>query len=360
MKKIERYIFFRLWGPFLFGLVGTTLIIALDPLQKALEYYFNNQVDGFVVWSWFINSIPKDMLFIFPTSSMLAGLLVFSQLSRDSELVAIQAGGIGLISILKPVFLFGILVLLSVFYIQDKVIPPALKIRTDLFRTKIRQYEEPKIRNDVVMRLSSDRLLFIGEIDLLTKELRKIVVKEYLPLQRWIVSSNAVLQKNSQWKLTAPMISIWPGANQERVINQLSEDILYDLDLQERDLENYEEKRSQEMSYREILDLIDYHQERAVISTLPLQVDFYNKLAFPFAVLLFSVLGALMGISSHRGGGFVGFGISLVFSFLYFFVMGLAMPIGKNGFLHPFIAGWTQNILFLAVCIFTFWRVWKR
>ena len=38
MKILYRYIFFKLWGPFLFGLMGTTLIIALDPMQKALDY----------------------------------------------------------------------------------------------------------------------------------------------------------------------------------------------------------------------------------------------------------------------------------------------------------------------------------
>ena len=62
----------------------------------------------------------------------------------------------------------------------------------------------------------------------------------------------------------------------------------------------------------------------------------------------FCILGAALGLSPARGGSFVGFGISLVLSFVYFLIMGFCIPFGKNALITP-LAGWTQNIIFLAV-----------
>ncbi len=357
MKKLHRYLFFKLLGPFFFGLVGTTLIIALDPLQKSLDFYFNNRIDFWIVLTWFLNSIPKDMLFIFPTSAMLAGLLVFAQMSRSSELVAIQAGGIGFLSCLKPVALFAFLAFGMTFYIQDFIIPPALKIRTELFRTKIRQFHEPKIRRDVVMRLSGDRLLFIGEIDLSSYELRRVLIKEYSLGFRQISASSARMTTGGGWELLGATESRTSAGVVAPVINRPLPGLVMDLDLGIRDLQNYEEKKPQEMSFQEILDLIDYHQERGVISTIPLQVDFWNKTAFPFAVMLFAFIGAGLGVGSHRGGGSLGFGISLIFSFLYFLIMALSLPLGRNQVLPPFLAGWLQNLVFLGIMT---WVIYRR
>ncbi|PCJ16499.1 MAG: hypothetical protein COB02_16060 [Candidatus Cloacimonadota bacterium] len=351
MKIIHKYIFKKLWSPFLFGLLGTTLIISLDPMQKAIDYSVKNKVAPEIALEWFLCSIPKDMLFIFPTSCLLAGLLVFAQMSKDSELVAMKAGTISFLSTLKPVLLFSLFIFFGVYYIQDQIIPPALKRRTELFRKYIRQFKTPKYRKNVVMRIAGDRLLCIGRIDLKNNTLFQLVIQE--PDGQVITSSKATIKSGGNWTLE----NVWRSKvflkdlEREGNMNEHHKALVYDLTLSAEDLLKYEMKKPQELSYKEILEQIQYHEQKGVIPTRPLWVDFYSKTAFPFATIIFCFLGACLGVSSHRGGGFLGFGISLLLSFLYFVIMGFSMPLGKSGVLSPFLAGWMQNLVFLAVTI---------
>ncbi len=360
MKILYRYIFWRLWGPFLFGLLGTTLIIALDPMQKAMDFLFKNKIDGAVVFEWFLCSLPKDMLFIFPTASLLAGLLVYNTFSRNSELVAMFAGGVSFFSTLRPTLLFSLIVFLIVLAVQDLVIPPALKRRGEIFTEHIKRAQKPTYRRNVVLRISKDRLLCIGKIELNTKTLKDLVI--YEPEGRMISALSASLNESGGWVLRNLWVSTWKEALVDGVsrVNDSREMMEYELDLTSRDMERYEKKKPAEVGYVELLDLIRYHESRGVISTVPLWVDFYSKTAFPFAIFIFTLLGAALGQASPRGGGFLGFGISLTLSFFYFIIMGFCAPMGKNEILSPFLAGWTQNLVFLGLTLWVIFRAHNR
>lgn len=356
MKIIYRYIFFKLWGPFVFGLMGTTLIVALDPLQKALDYHFNNKIEFGIVLKWFLCSIPKDMLFIFPTASLLAGLLVFAQLSKNSELIAIKAGGVDFLTILRPVWLFSMLVFCLVLFVQDRVIPPALKNRQEIFKIHIKQDQPERFRKNVILRIGEDKLLQIGKMDVDSGEIFQVLL--YDGQKSILTAARGKLKIDKIWTLNDVKLSEWSRETPGEIapINQVFEYKEIELGLTARDLNNYEIKRRQEMSYAELIDLIRYHDSRGVLSTTPLWVDFFSKTAFPFASVIFCILGAALGLSPARGGGFVGFGISLLLSFIYFIVMGFCIPLGKNGLISPFFAGWTQNIVFLFVTAYVLRR----
>ena len=348
-----RYIFSRLWGPFLFGLLGTTVIIALDPMQKSMDFIFKNKVDGMIVLEWFICSLPKDMLFIFPTASLLAGLLVYNTFSKNSELVAMYAGGISFFNTLKPALVFSMVIFLLVALVQDFIIPPALKRRTEIFNEHIRKEQKVQYRKNVVLRISGDRLVSIGKIEVNSHRLENVII--YEPEGRMISAKNGSLEKNGMWLLRGLWISS-PDPKGPSKINSYLESMPYQLDLTERDMERYEMKNPVEVGYRELLELIRYHDGRGVISTVPLWVDFYSKTAFPFAIFIFTVLGSILGKTSHRGGGFLGFGISLTLSFAYFIIMGFSTPLGKNEILSPFLAGWMQNLVFIVLTGFVIYR----
>jgi len=361
LKILYRYVFTKLWGPFGFGLVGTTLIIALDPMQKSMDYIFKNHVDAWIILEWFMNSLPKDMLFIFPTASLLAGLLVFNGLSRNSELVAVYAGGISFYSLMQPLLIFSLLVFAAVFWLQDAVIPSALERRSEIFTKYIRQQKKAKFRKNVVLRISQDRLLCIGRINVVNKDLFTVAVQE--SGGRMLSARKANLLEGKQWELHDVWISSWKGdsaVGTSSVMNQFVKRMVYELDLSARDMKHYEIKKPQEMTYSKILELIRYHDQRGVLATEPLWVDFYSKTAFPFAVIIFSLLGASLGLASPRGGGFLGFGVALVLSFVYFILMGFCLPLGKNGLLSPFIAGWAHNFIFMGLTLYITYRAQTR
>ena len=82
------------------------------------------------------------------------------------------------------------------------------------------------------------------------------------------------------------------------------------------------------------------------------EIVLYRKLAFPVASVLFILLAFPMGLFYTRSGRTVGFGVGLIISFAYWFLMVLNQSVGVNiSELSAFFIIWYPNIIMLLVGI---------
>lgn len=76
------------------------------------------------------------------------------------------------------------------------------------------------------------------------------------------------------------------------------------------------------------------------------EIIFYRKLAFPLAIMLFVIIAFPMGLFYRRSGRTVGFGVGLLLSFAYWFLIILNQSIGINSSTIPaFLIMWYPNML---------------
>ena len=88
------------------------------------------------------------------------------------------------------------------------------------------------------------------------------------------------------------------------------------------------------------------------------QYYYYRKLSFGFAALVFSILGAPLGIFSKRTGKSMGFGMSILLISIFFLLLFLGNILLKKYFFSPFLSSWLPNIvLFLLGSFFIFYRL---
>ena len=105
-------------------------------------------------------------------------------------------------------------------------------------------------------------------------------------------------------------------------------------------LELYGTLRSIDKSYREDRDAARYW------------VEFYKKHAIPFSCLVFSFVGAFIGILSRRSGSGIGIGFSIIIFFIYYIFFMTGQSFAIRGIIHPFIGVWSANvIILLAGCL---------
>lgn len=80
------------------------------------------------------------------------------------------------------------------------------------------------------------------------------------------------------------------------------------------------------------------------------QIILYRKLAFPIAIVLFVIIAFPMGTFYKRSGRTVGFGVGLIMSFLYWFLIIVNQSIGVNSeSVSAFWIMWYPNVIMLVV-----------
>ena len=159
IKRLDKYIFTRLIGPFLAGLAGTCIITSFGPLLRAIKLLTRGTIKHSAIAEWFMYRITQDMQFIFPVAVLLSTLITFGGMSKDSEITAMRAAGISLGRLLYPVAFFGVLVTIGVFFFLDRVVPPAMYRSQRIWEKEIRKETEAKYKQHILLPVKATCLL---------------------------------------------------------------------------------------------------------------------------------------------------------------------------------------------------------
>ena len=71
-------------------------------------------------------------------------------------------------------------------------------------------------------------------------------------------------------------------------------------------------------------------------------------MGYPFVCFFVVFLGGMIGSYLKKGAMAQSLGIAVVLSAIYYLIMFFGKSIGNSGGLHPFVAGWLANIVFLT------------
>ena len=86
MKILDKYIFQELIDPFIFGLFSFSLILSASMIMfELVRAVVISGMPLFTALQIFIFRLPSVVVYIFPMATLLAALLGFSRLSKDSK-----------------------------------------------------------------------------------------------------------------------------------------------------------------------------------------------------------------------------------------------------------------------------------
>jgi lipopolysaccharide export system permease protein len=88
-------------------------------------------------------------------------------------------------------------------------------------------------------------------------------------------------------------------------------------------------------------------------------VELYTKISFPFVTFIIILLGAPLSADSRRSGLALGFGLSLLISFIYWGVLQVSKAYGIKGNVAPLLSAWIPNIVFMVIGGFLMVRIKK-
>ncbi len=137
---VKRYILQKHFAPFVFG---TFLVIFLFLMQYLINYLDKLVGKGLSAWiiiQLIIYQLGWMVVLAIPMGVLFSTLMAFGNLSNNSEITIIKSSGGSLVSMMQPLFVFGILLTLFVFWFNDAILPEtnhqAVVLYSDITRKK--------------------------------------------------------------------------------------------------------------------------------------------------------------------------------------------------------------------------------
>jgi len=290
--------------------------------------------------------LPETLTLTVPIALLVSALLVFSRLSADSEIAAMRACGVNLLHIMKWPILVGLACTFLGFYINNEIVPRSHEIRNNL-RSLISvdvgiDLLEPGRMIDDFPNLK----IFFEKKDgnwlhgLLVFDYSQKGVTREIRAEKALVSTNGMDIVLDMYKVRVDPIEIdrpgvavadrfqhvIPGAMKRRGYTRKEKDFRFqELRTAIRDLRANDKKYSRPVQRK----LLSIHR-----------TEYHLRFVYAFAAICFVLVGAPLGIRSHRKESTIGMAISLVVAMTYYLCVILFHSFDKCDWAHPYVLIW--------------------
>ncbi|NWG13651.1 MAG: YjgP/YjgQ family permease [Acidobacteria bacterium] len=334
---------------FVWSMITCGLLFIVLTLFDLLDDIIRNRIAAFYVVEYLVFLTPQVLMIVVPISVLLAILIHFGILEKNSEVTALKAGGWSLYRIAVPVMLISVVLCTGLYFLQDRILPHA-NARQDSLRnfikgrpaqTSLRPQrkwifgEQGRVFN--YEYFDSSRSLFVG-LNVFQLDLKG------LRILRRLRAARATIRQDGNWELEDGWIRDFQDqTNGFRLFAK--ETIPFPEKAAYFQKEMLEPKESSKLTYTELRDYIRY-LEKSGYNATELQVELYKKISFPLSCLVMSLLGLPFSFAMGRRGAFHGIAISIVIAITYWATFSVFEQLGAYGMLVPILAAWAPNILF--------------
>ena len=135
MKTIERYVFGSFLTSFLLAFLVLTFVLTIAIMVQILGFILDG-VSMSLIGRYALVSFPETLQWTAPLALLVSSVLVFSRLSADSEVAAMRACGVNLLSVMKYPALFGLVCALVGAWVNNEIVPRGHEVRRGL-KTKV-------------------------------------------------------------------------------------------------------------------------------------------------------------------------------------------------------------------------------
>ena len=331
-----------------------TVIDLFDKLNEMIE----NNVDLWVLFPYYLNSIPFIFVQTTPIAVLVSIMFSLGMFNKHNEITAMRASGISLLRILTPLIAAGFIISVIVFIVNDRVVPDTTANVAEIKEEKIEKvkmekklHRGEKIRENIAFYGEGNKIIYARRYNVYRNKLEDIIIHEQDKNQSVVSKTTAsdVAWENNKWH--AKNVMFFHLDSSGRIIGKPEFYENKDLDIKETPVEFRKRRHQTEfMSFQELQEYIKRLSFEGGTTIRILKVDLNQKTALPFVNFIVVLVASPFAlIHMRRGGLLVGIGISIAIVLGYYTVMSVSLALGKAGFIHPIIAAWFANIVFAGL-----------
>ena len=367
LSIIDRYVIRQVLMPFLLGLLVFTFIFIIPVMMDYAEQLVAKGVSASLVAALMVKLIPQALALTLPMSLLLALLVAFGRLSADREFVALQACGVSLARLLRPVGVISVAAWAATSYVLIVGVPSANQSFREIVFNVTASRAEGEVKPRVFFDQFPGKVLYVREVPptgggwqgvFMAEERDGQIVAVYLARR-----GHMVVDRDAQ---RIDMVL------EDATKHSLEADGRYDVSKFDRAVLSVDAreilagavpKGLREMTIAELRAQISENESRIDPSTKrPFSTHnewmaIHQKFSIPVACLVFGLIGLALG-ATHRRDGMLGslvLGILVVFAYYVPLYVGPSMV--KANYIPPWLGMWLANIVLGALGVMMFiWR----
>lgn len=377
MKTLERYVFGAFLSSFFLAFLVLSFVLTVGLMVQIVRYMLQGiPVD--LVGRFAFVSFPETLQWTIPLALLVASVLVFSRLSADSEIAAMRACGVNLLTVMRAPLLFALFCTVMGLFVNNEIVPRGHQIRRDLARRisvgaglellepgrviddfpKVKIYFEEKegnwLRDLIVLDFSNPRVdrMITASKALVTSEGRDVVLDLHGMTVDPLDENNPGMARATRFQYRVK------DALKDRTYKRRERDfrffeILSEIRLAKADVKDPQaaaERRAREGRAKGAVAKELKLVKKSLKSQLSnLRTEFQKRLVFAFASICFVLVGVPLGIRAQRRESSIGIAIALVTALGYYLVVILMTSLEKNYAVRPDLLIWLPVVLCAAL-----------
>ena len=353
LRIIDRYTLREILPPFVLALTVFTLMLMMDTIDRDAEALLGKGVSLPVIGRMLILLVPSALAVTIPMAFLLGLLVAFGRLSGDSEWVALQACGVTLLRMLRPVLGLAVLCWGATMWVLIDGVPRGNQAFREMEYGVVAAKVESEIKPRVFFEYFPNLVLFVRDTG-----------------AGGVGWSDVFMADTS--KPGAPQVSVARSGRmildraQQKVELALEDSVAYQMGTDAQGRAEYSENASQflrrELNAEGVFPKggpmkgdVERTIEELKASIVELRkqgqptnrADYFiqMKYSIPVACFVFALMGLGLGVSSSRGGKLAAFALGSGVVFVYYIIMFQTRSLAMGNRIPGGLAAWLPNIL---------------
>jgi LPS export ABC transporter permease LptG/LPS export ABC transporter permease LptF len=353
-RILDKYVVREFFSIFLLVLAGFIVLILVFTVFDLLKDILSHDIGWLIVGEYLINLIPYMLYTVAPLAVLIAVLVTFGVLNRNSEIIAMKASGISLYRLMIPILSIAAILSLSLFLFDQYYLPQANR-KQEALRNIIKGKPPQTVLHPEQNWIfgqqhpgEPDRIFYYQFFDPERKEFANLSIFEFNPstfaLSRRIFAARAVWDPaTDSWSFLNGWQRDIDGANVSEYREFLKTSFA-----EIHESPGYfqkESKKAQEMNFGQLNRYIG-DLSQSGFDTMRLRVELWHKLAYPLMAVVMAALAIPFALSMGRRGSLTGIAMAIAVTLAYFIVDGLFGALGDVNYLPAALAAWSSDLLF--------------
>ncbi len=353
LRILDRYLLREVMAPFGFALLLLTFALEIPPILEHGETLIAEGASWDIVVRVLATLVPQALGITIPMALLVGILIALGRMSGDREIVAMEACGVSMARLLRPLLLFALVATVTTTYVMIVALPAANQAFREITFKLLMTRGETKIKPRVFYTAFPNLVIYVREVTPGVGWTDVFVTDTSLPEEPKLYLAKTGRLLLNEEKRSVQMV-LKDGTHH---FAKLHEPEKYEAGTFKQTTLNIDPesvfpregpmKGLMELSIGELKEDIaelraqNIHPHNQIMA-------WQKKYSIPAACLAFMLAALGLGVSNRRDGRFASFVLGIAVVFVYWILMYISEAIAK-GRLFPswfaWVAMWVPNVV---------------